>query len=58
MHASGLQPHEALPEAIRPAQLDVDLKGNSELPSELCLELGIIDLSTSREVGQPWNPLA
>lgn len=42
----------------RIAQLDVDLKGNSELPSELCLELGIIDLSTSREVGQPWNPLA
>jgi DNA polymerase III subunit delta len=41
----------------RLAQLDVDLKG-SELPDELVLELGILQVATSREVGQPWNPLA
>lgn len=41
----------------RIAQLDVDLKGNTDLPPELVLELGVIDLATPREVGAPWNPL-
>jgi DNA polymerase-3 subunit delta len=42
----------------RIAQLDVDLKGNTDLPPDLVLELGVIDLATAREVGAPWNPLA
>ncbi len=42
----------------RIAQLDVDLKGHTDLPAEMVLELGVIDLATAREVGQPWNPLA
>jgi DNA polymerase III subunit delta len=42
----------------RLAQLDVDLKGNTELPGDLVLELGVIDLATPREVGAPFNPLA
>ncbi len=41
----------------RLARLDVDLKG-SELPDELVLELAVLDLATSREVGAPFNPLA
>lgn len=41
----------------RLAQLDVDLKG-SELPDDLVLELGVIELATSRSVGRPFNPLA
>lgn len=42
----------------RLAQLDVDLKGNTDLPSDLVIELGVIDLATAREVGAPWNPMA
>ena len=42
----------------RIAQLDVDLKGNTDLPADLVLELGVIDLATARDVGAPWNPLA
>lgn len=42
----------------RLAQLDIDLKGNSELPAELLIELAVIDLATPREVGAPFNPLA
>ncbi len=41
----------------RLAQLDVDLKGNTDLPPDLVLEFGVIDLATPREVGVPWNPL-
>jgi DNA polymerase-3 subunit delta len=41
----------------RLAQLDVDLKG-SELPDHLVLELGILELATSRTVGRPFNPFA
>ncbi len=41
----------------RLAQLDLDLKG-SELPDELVLELGVIEIASSQEVGAPWNPLA
>ena len=41
----------------RLARLDLDLKG-SDLPSELLLEVGVIELATGREVGAPWNPLA
>jgi DNA polymerase III subunit delta len=39
------------------AQLDVDLKG-SELPDALVLELGLVEVATSREVGAPFNPIA
>ena len=42
----------------RIAQLDVDLKGTTDLPADLVLELGVIDLATARDVGAPWNPLA
>jgi DNA polymerase III subunit delta len=41
----------------RLAQLDVDLKG-SELPAELVLEIGVLEVATAREVGRPFNPLA
>jgi DNA polymerase III subunit delta len=41
----------------RLARLDLDLKG-SELPDELVLELAIIEVAGSQEVGAPWNPLA
>lgn len=41
----------------RLAQLDVDLKG-SELPADLVVELGVLELATSRDVGRPWNPRA
>ncbi len=41
----------------RVAALDLELKG-SDLPDELLLEVGIIELATSREVGAPFNPLA
>lgn len=41
----------------RLARLDLDLKG-SDLPDELILELGLIDVATSRQPGAPWNPLA
>ena len=39
------------------ADLDLALKG-SDLPDALVLELGVLDLATSRQVGAPWNPLA
>lgn len=41
----------------RLAQLDLELKG-SELPDDLMLEVGVIELATAREVGRPWNPTA
>jgi DNA polymerase III subunit delta len=41
----------------RLARLDLDLKG-SELPDELVLELAVLELATTREVGAPFNPLA
>lgn len=41
----------------RIARADLDLKG-SDLPSDLIIELAVIDLATEREVGRPWNPLA
>jgi DNA polymerase III subunit delta len=41
----------------RVAALDLELKG-SDLPDGLLLEIGVIELATSREVGAPFNPLA
>ena len=41
----------------RVAALDLELKG-SDLPDELLLEVGVIELATSRQVGAPFNPLA
>lgn len=41
----------------RLAALDLQLKG-SELPDDLVLELGMVELATAREVGRPWNPRA
>lgn len=41
----------------RLAQLDSDLKGGSPLPSELVMELAVIDLATPREVDRRFNPL-
>jgi DNA polymerase III subunit delta len=55
--AAGFGPGELAWCHERLAQLDVDLKG-SELPDHLVLELGVLELATSRQVGRPWNPLA
>lgn len=41
----------------RLARADLELKG-SDLDDDVVLELAVIDLATSREVGPPWNPLA
>jgi DNA polymerase-3 subunit delta len=41
----------------RLAQADVDLKG-SELAPELVIELAVLEVATSRQLGAPWNPLA
>lgn len=41
----------------RLARIDVELKG-SELPDELVLELGLLEVTTPRQVGRPWNPVA
>lgn len=55
--AAGFHPGELAWCHDRLAQLDLELKG-SELPDELVIELGVLELATSREVGAPWNPLA
>lgn len=41
----------------RIARADLDLK-SSDLPEDITLEVAVIELATSREVGRPWNPLA
>ncbi len=41
----------------RLAQLDLELKG-AELPAALVLEVGVLEVATSTEVGAPWNPLS
>ena len=41
----------------RIARADLDLKG-SDLPADVLIEVAVIELATSREVGRPWNPLA
>lgn len=40
----------------RLATLDLELKG-SDLPDEVVLEIGVVELATSRSVGAPFNPL-
>lgn len=40
----------------RIARADLDLK-SSDLPPELVLEVAVLELAVSREVGAPWNPL-
>jgi DNA polymerase III subunit delta len=41
----------------RAARADLDLK-SSDLPDTVVLEVAVVELATSREVGRPWNPLA
>lgn len=41
----------------RLAALDLDLKG-SDLPAALLLEIAVLEVARSREVGAPFNPLA
>lgn len=41
----------------RIARLDLDLKG-SELPDDVVLELAVLELATSRQVGARYNPQA
>lgn len=41
----------------RTARADLDLK-SSDLPADLLLEVAVLELATSRDVGAPWNPLA
>lgn len=40
----------------RIARADLDLKG-SDLPPALVIEVAVLDLAVSRDVGAPWNPL-
>lgn len=55
--AGGFNPGELAWCHDRVAELDLELKG-SDLPDELLLEVGVIELATSRQVGAPFNPLA
>ena len=55
--AGGFHPGELAWCHDRLAGLDLELKG-SELPAPLVLEVGVLEVATSTEVGAPWNPLA
>jgi DNA polymerase III subunit delta len=55
--AAGFHPGELAWCHDRVAALDLELKG-SDLPDELLLEVGVIELATSGQVGAPFNPLA
>jgi len=54
--ATGFHPGELAWCHDRVAALDLELKG-SDLADELLLEVGVIELATSRQVGAPFNPL-
>lgn len=55
--AEGFGPGELAWCHDRLAALDLELKG-SDLPDELVLEIGVVELATSRQVGAPFNPLS
>lgn len=55
--ARGFHPGELAACVDRLARTDVELKG-SDLPDELILELALLEVATSREVGARWNPTA
>ena len=55
--AAGFHPGELAWCHDRVAALDLELKG-SDLPDTLLLEVGVIELATSRQVSAPFNPLA
>lgn len=55
--AAGFHPGELAWCHDRLAALDLELKG-SDLPDELLLEVAVIELATSQQVGAPFNPLA
>lgn len=55
--AGGFHPGELAWCHDRLAQLDLELKG-SELPDDVVLEVGVLEVATSTPVGAPWNPLA
>ncbi len=40
----------------RLGQADIALKGNSELPPDVVLELALLDIATRRSPGAPWDP--
>lgn len=40
----------------RLATADMALKGNSELPADVVLEMALLDVATRREPGAPWDP--
>ncbi|MFT5223984.1 MAG: DNA polymerase III delta subunit [Glaciecola sp.] len=40
----------------RLARADLELKGNSELPPDIVLELALLDIATRRDPGAPWDP--
>lgn len=40
----------------RLAEADIALKGNSELPDDVVMEMALLDIATRREPGAPWNP--
>ncbi len=42
----------------RIARADLALKGDSELPSDVVLELALLDVATRRQPGAPWDPRA
>lgn len=54
---SGFHPGELAWCHDRLAALDLELKG-SDLPDDLVLEVAVIELATSQQVGAPFNPLA
>lgn len=55
--ASGFGPGELAWVHDRLARLDLELKGG-ELPDGVAIEIAVLELATSREVGSPFNPLA
>jgi DNA polymerase III delta subunit len=54
---SGFGPGELAWVHDRLARLDLELKGG-ELDDDVAIEIAVLELATSREVGAPFNPLA
>lgn len=55
--ASRFNPAELAWAHDRLARLDLELKGG-ELPDDVAIEIAVLELASSREVGAPFNPLA
>jgi len=55
--AAAFHPGELAWAHDRLAALDLELKGG-ELDDEVAIEVGVLEIATSRQVGAPFNPLA